>query len=337
MSNKLSKNTFTMQNPPTIKSFASIAGKKEGEGPIGHCFDKIEDDSYFGQDTWEKAESELQKQTVQTALSKASLSTEQIDFIFAGDLLNQCIGSTFGLRSLNIPFLGIYGACSTIAEGLLLSSIMADNGLGENIVAVTSSHFCTAERQFRLPLSYGGQRTPTAQWTCTASGAVVISPKSTPPYIRGATIGKIVDMGITDANNMGAAMAPAAAYTIKTFLEDTKMQPSDFDCIVTGDLGMVGSELLLELLHKDGIDIFQQHKDCGKIIFDLKAQDVHAGGSGCGCSASTLCGYFLPKVKTGEIKDMLFIATGALMSPTATQQGESIPSIAHLVHISHFC
>ena len=335
MSHKLSKNTFKMENPPSILNFAAIAGKKEGEGPLGQCFDRIEEDSYFGQDTWEKAESELQKQAVELVLSKASLTSDTIDFMFAGDLLNQCIGTTFGLRDLDIPLLGIYGACSTMAEGLLLSAIMTDNGLGGNVVAVTSSHFCTAERQFRLPLSYGGQRTPTAQWTCTASGAVVVTPKGDPPYIRGITIGKIVDMGVTDANNMGAAMAPAAAYTIKTYLQDTGMQPDQFDHIVTGDLGEVGSTILLQLLKEEGYDLSKVHRDCGKMIFDKEAQDTHAGGSGCGCSASTLCGYFLPKLKSGELQDILFIATGALMSPTATQQGESIPSIAHLVHISH--
>ncbi|MEG0614895.1 MAG: stage V sporulation protein AD [Oscillospiraceae bacterium] len=334
MSNKISRNTFLLTNPPTIKAFASIVGKKEGEGPLSECFDKIEEDSYFGQDTWEKAESELQKQAVELAIKKAALTNENIDFMFAGDLLNQCIGTTYGLRDLNIPLLGIYGACSTMAEGLLLSSLMADNGLGGNIIAVTSSHFCTAERQFRLPLSYGGQRTPTAQWTCTASGAVVVTASEKPPYVRGVTIGKIVDLGVTDTNNMGAAMAPAAAYTIKTFFTDTKKNPSDFDAVVTGDLGEVGSSLLIELLKKDGIDIKNIHKDCGKMIFEKKRQDVHAGGSGCGCSASVLCGFFLPKVRTGELKNILFIATGALMSPTASLQGESIPSIAHLVHIS---
>lgn len=336
MSVKLSKNTFIMNSPPTIKSFASIVGKKEGEGPLGDCFDKIDSDSYFGQETWEKAESELQRQTVELSITKAKLKNKDIDFMFAGDLLNQCIGTTYGLRDLNIPLLGIYGACSTMAEGLLLSSIMTDNGLGGNIVAVTSSHFCTAERQFRLPLSYGGQRTPTAQWTCTASGAMVITPTEKPPYVRGVTIGKIVDLGITDANNMGAAMAPAAAYTISTFLKDTGKKPSDFDCIVTGDLGYVGSDLLIQLMREEyDIDISNVHKDCGKMIFNADEQDVHAGGSGCGCSASVLCGYFLPKLQSGEINNILFIATGALMSTTASQQGESIPSIAHLVHISN--
>lgn len=334
MSQKLSRNTFRMDTPPSIASFASMAGEKEGKGPIAQCFDRIEEDSLFGQDTWEKAESEMQKQTLTLALNKKHITAEQVDFMFAGDLLNQCIGTTYGLRDLNIPLLGIYGACSTMAEGLLLASLMADNHLGGNIVAVTSSHFCTAERQFRLPLSYGGQRTPTAQWTCTASGAVVVSDTGGAPFVRGVTVGRIVDLGVTDANNMGAAMAPAAAYTIVTYLKDTKTSPSDYDCIVTGDLGLVGSDLLCQLTEKDGVDIKKQHKDCGCMIFDAEKQDVHAGGSGCGCSASTLCGYFLPKVKAGEIKNMLFVATGALMSPTASQQGESIPSIAHLVHIS---
>lgn len=335
MSIKLSKNTFKMSSPPSILSYSSIVGKKEGEGPIGDCFDKIEIDSYFGTNTWEKAESQLQKQTVELAIKKAQLTTDNIDFMFAGDLLNQCIGTTFGLRDLNIPLLGIYGACSTMAEGLLLSSIMSDNGLGGNIIAVTSSHFCTAERQFRLPISYGGQRTPTAQWTCTASGAVIVAATALPPFVRGVTIGKIVDLGVTDANNMGAAMAPAAAYTIKTYLADAKMLPTDFDFIVTGDLGSVGSDLLIQILQKDGINLTDIHRDCGKIIFDAETQDVHAGGSGCGCSAATLCGYFLPKIANGELKNILFISTGALMSPTATLQGESIPSIAHLVHISN--
>lgn len=338
MSVKISRNTFKLENTPSIKSFASIVGKKEGMGPLSECFDKIEQDPYFGQKTWEKAESELQRQTVELAIKKAKITEDDIDFMFAGDLLNQCIGTTYGLRDLNIPLLGIYGACSTMAEGLMLSSIMTDNGLGGNIVAVTSSHFCTAERQFRLPLSYGGQRTPTAQWTCTASGSMVITPKAEPPYVRGVTIGKIVDLGVTDANNMGAAMAPAAAYTIGTFLKDMNYKPSDFDYIVTGDLGLVGSSLLHEVIFEEyGYDIQKVHKDCGVMMFDIEKQDVHSGGSGCGCSASTLCGYFLPRVKSGEIKNMLFIATGALMSTTASQQGESIPSIAHLVHISHDC
>lgn len=335
MARKISRNTFITENKPSIKAYAAIAGKLESEGPVGSCFDKVVTDSHFGQETWEQAESELQKQTVSLAISKAGLKNEDIDYIFSGDLINQCIGTTYGLRSLNIPFLGLYGACSTMAEGMLLGSLLTDSGIGGNIVAATSSHFSTAERQFRFPLSYGGQRTPSAQWTCTASGAVVLSPEAGAPYIKGGTIGTITDLGVTDANNMGAAMAPAAASTIKQYLDDTGLNPYDFDYIVTGDLGYVGSTLLLQLLEKDDIEINAQHRDCGVMIFDPQQQDTHAGGSGCGCSASVLCGYFLPKILTGEIRDMLFIGTGALMSPTSSQQGESIPSIAHLVHISH--
>ena len=216
-----------------------------------------------------------------------------------------------------------------------IASIFAHNSLGGNILAATSSHFCTAERQFRLPLEYGGQRTPTAQWTATASGAVVLSPIGTAPFVRAVSVGTIVDLGITDANNMGAAMAPAAASTIKQFFDDTLLLPNSFDCIITGDLGRVGSRLLCELLEKDGINIRDNHKDCGMMMFDFDEQDVHAGASGCGCSASILCGYFLDKVKSGELKNILFCATGALMSPTSAQQGESIPGICHAVWISN--
>ncbi len=332
---KISRSTFIMENPPTLYSYAGIAGDKEGEGPLKDYFDEIEADAYFGQETWEKAESELMKRTINKALSKGGLVPDDIDYMFAGDLLNQCISTTYGIRDLEIPLFGIYGACSTMSEGLVLASLMTDSGIGGNIIAVTSSHFCTAERQFRFPLQYGGVRTPTAQWTCTGSGAVVVSPKGTPPYVRAVTCGKIVDLGVLDANNMGAAMAPAAAHVIKTFLNDTAMEPNDFDYIVTGDLGTVGSDLLNQLLRQDGIDISSQHRDCGVMIFDTQNQDVHAGGSGCGCSASVLCGYFLNKIRDGEIKNILFCATGALMSPTASQQGESIPSISHAVFISN--
>ena len=334
MPQRITGRTIKMDCPPSIRGFSSTVGSKEGEGPMRECFDVIEQDSYFGQDTWEKAESEMQKQTVTRAIDNAGLKPQDIDFMFAGDLINQCIGTTFGIRDLNIPFFGIYGACSTMAEGLLLASLLVDGKAGNNIVASTSSHFSTAERQFRFPLSYGGQRTPTAQWTCTASGAVVVSAQNQSPYIQGVTVGKIVDMGITDANNMGAAMAPAASDTIKTYLQDTGRKPSDFDYRVTGDLGIVGSELLLKLLKMDGIDISANHRDCGAMMFDPESQDTHSGGSGCGCSASILCGYFLKELQKGAVKNILFAATGALMSPTACQQGESIPSISHLIHIS---
>ena len=334
MPQRITGRTIKMDCPPSIRGFSSTVGSKEGEGPMRECFDVIEQDSYFGQDSWEKAESEMQKQTVTRAIDNAGLKPQDIDFMFAGDLINQCIGTTFGIRDLNIPFFGIYGACSTMAEGLLLASLLVDGKAGNNIVASTSSHFSTAERQFRFPLSYGGQRTPTAQWTCTASGAVVVSAQNQSSYIQGVTVGKIVDMGITDANNMGAAMAPAASDTIITYFQDTGRKPSDFDYIVTGDLGIVGSELLIKLLKMDGIDISANHRDCGAMMFDPESQDTHSGGSGCGCSASILCGYFLKELQKGAVKNILFAATGALMSPTACQQGESIPSISHLIHIS---
>ncbi|MBQ8176243.1 MAG: stage V sporulation protein AD [Oscillospiraceae bacterium] len=334
MAKKITRNTFIMDNPPTIHSFSSTVGKKEGEGPLADCFDEVSEDAYFGQKTWEQGESELMKRTVQRAIKKGGLTNEDIDYMFAGDLLNQCITSTYGLRDLGIPLFGIYGACSTMSEGLTLAALMTDSGIGGNVIATTSSHFCTAERQFRFPLAYGSVRTPTAQWTCTASGAAVVTPKRISPFIRAVTVGKIVDLGVTDANNMGAAMAPAAAYVIKTFLQDTAMSPSDFDAIITGDLGTVGSKLLIELLMTEGIDISAKHRDCGVMMFDIEGQDVHAGGSGCGCSASVLCGYFLPKLRTGELKNILFCATGALMSTTASQQGETIPSISHAVFIS---
>lgn len=336
MAKRISRNTFITESPPTIHSYAAIVGSKEGDGPLGKCFDQIYQDAYFGQDTWEKAEGELLRLTVMKAIEKGRLTPDEINFMFAGDLLNQCTTTSYGLRDFEIPLLCVYGACSTMSESLLMASLMTDCGLGGNVIACTSSHFCSAERQFRFPLSYGGVRTPTAQWTCTASGAAVIRPHdSTGPYVKAATIGKIVDMGVTDANNMGAAMAPAAAYVIKTHLHDRGMTPDDFDMIITGDLGRVGGSLLIELLENEGISIAKKYKDCGTMIFNYETQDVHAGGSGCGCSASVLCGYFLDKVKSGELKNILFCATGALMSPTMSQQGESIPGISHAVHISY--
>lgn len=334
MAKRISRNTFEMDNPPVIHSYAAIGGSKEGEGPLGQYFDQIYEDNYFGQATWEKAEGELLRLTVMKALEKGKVKKEDVNLLFAGDLLNQCTTTSYGLRDLNIPLLCVYGACSTMSETLLMSALVTDSGLGGNVVACTSSHFCSAERQFRFPLSYGGVRTPTSQWTCTASGACVVRPEGDGPHIKAATVGKIVDMGVTDANNMGAAMAPAAAYVIKTHLADRGLKPEDFDLILTGDLGRVGGTLLIELLAKEGLDISKNYKDCGTMIFDFAEQDVHGGGSGCGCSASVLCGYFLDRIKKGEFKNVLFCATGALMSPTMSQQGESIPGISHAVHIT---
>ena len=334
MPTKQGKQTLSFDNPPSLLSYAAVGSKKEGEGPLGRCFDAISEDSFFGEATWEKAESRMQKDAVNRALDKASLSPSQIDYIFAGDLLNQCIGSTYGLRDLKIPFLGVFGACSTMAEGLGLAACFVDGGCCSHAVAVTSSHFCTAERQFRFPLEYGGQRTPTSQWTVTGSGAVVVSAGSQPPYVRAATFGCMEDLGINDANNMGAAMAPAAAATIRQFLADTGTVPEDYDLILTGDLGMVGSRLLLELLERDGITLGKLHADCGLLIFDRQTQQVEAGGSGCGCAATVLCSYILPRIREGVLHNVLFIPTGALMSTTAIQQGETIPGIAHLLWLS---
>lgn len=275
----------------------------------------------------------MQKQALGLALNKAGQAASALDWLFAGDLLNQCIGSSFAAREQQIPFFGLYGACSTMGEGLALASMTLDGGFGEWAAVTASSHFCSAERQYRTPLEYGGQRTPTAQWTATAAGAAVLAREGPGPYITHVTVGKIVDKGITDTNNMGAAMAPAAHATITAHFNDTGRSPSSYDLIVTGDLGLLGSELLLELLKKDGIQI-NNHADCGAMIFDIKNQDVHCGGSGCGCCASVLTGHILNNMKAGKWKNVLFCPTGALHSPTSAFQGESIPGICHAIAIS---
>ncbi len=328
------KATKFLDTQPSVIASAAVGGKKESEGPLGEYFDKINEDPYLSSDTYEQGESQLQKQAVIHCLQKAGLKGSDIDVLFGGDLLNQCVGTTYGVRSFGIPFLGLYAACSTMSEGLMLASLFVDRGISDRTMAVTSSHFCTAERQYRFPLGYGGQRPPTSQWTVTAGGALIVGEHGGPPYVRACTVGKIVDMGVSDANNMGAAMAPAACSTVKTFFDDTGMSPSDFDCIVTGDLGKVGSRMLCELMQREGIDISHNHKDCGLMMYHLQQQDVHSGASGCGCAGSTLCGYFIPKLRSGEFRNILFSATGALMSPTVSQQGESIPSISHLVWLS---
>lgn len=327
------KYTIMLQEKAYINGYASVCGGKESEGPLKGIFDCVHADTSLGEKTWEKAEGKLQYEAASLAINKAQLDPEEIDFIFAGDLLNQCISSTFGLRSFDIPYVGVYGACSTMAETLGLASLMVENRIATHCLAVTSSHFCSAERQYRFPLEYGGQRTPTAQWTVTGSGAIVLGASGKGPYINAVTFGKVIDLGIKDANNMGVAMAPAATSTISNFLDDTGTKPSDYDLILTGDLGIFGSKLLVDLLKREGYDISKNHKDCGEMIFDNKTQDTHAGGSGCGCSATVLCSKILKDFDNGNLKNILFIATGALMSPTSSQQGETIPSIAHLINI----
>ena len=337
MAKKKGKRTLIFDNPPTVMAFAAVGSKKEAEGPLGGYFDYLDTDGTFGEKSWEKAESSMQRKAVEKALNKCSLAPSQIDYVFAGDLLNQCTGSTFGLRDMGIPLLGLYGACSTMAEGLILASLFIEAGIAEHTMAVTSSHFCSAERQFRFPLEYGGQRPPTAQWTATASGAAILGTGQAPPYVRGVLVGQIEDLGIKDANNMGGAMAPAAASTLKRFFEDTKTNQDNYDLILTGDLGQIGSDLLVQLMKMEGYDLSKKHSDCGVMIYDRKTQPtVGAGGSGCGCSASVLCGYILPQLKSEKLTNVLFMATGALMSPTTTQQGETIPGIAHLVWLSSY-
>ena len=328
------RQTVIFEKRPSIAETASTVGKKEGEGPLADQFDTVLEDDYYGEDTWEKAESKLQKKTAQRLMEKAGVAEQDVDFILAGDLLNQCVGTHYAVRDFDIPFLGLYGACSTMAESMMIASMLISGGMASSALCVTSSHFCSAEKQYRFPLEYGGQRTPTAQWTVTGAGAALLKDGGEPPYILGATVGKVIDMGINDVSNMGAAMAPAAHSTLSALFSETGTRPEDYDLILTGDLGHIGSDILLDMLDKDGYNIYPMHNDCGKMIFDAKKQDVHGGGSGCGCCGSVFCGHIFKELKKGNIKRMIVAATGALMNPTALLQGESIPAIAHALIIS---
>ena len=331
---KLGSQTVALAEPPAIIGHANVVGKKEGDGPLADSFDHIEQDDTFGEKSWEKAETAMQKLALAKALDKAGQAASNLDYLFAGDLLNQCIGSGFAARGQDIPFFGLYGACSTMGESLSLAAMVIDGGFAQFAGAVTSSHFCTAERQYRTPLEYGGQRTPNAQWTVTASGAVILAKEGPGPYVTHITTGKVVDKGVKDANNMGAAMAPAAYATLSAHFQDTGRKPSFYDLIVTGDLGKLGKEIVLDFFHRDGLEL-TNYDDCGTMIFDLKKQDVHCGGSGCGCSAAVLTGYLLNGMRAGRWNHILFCPTGALLSPTSSQQGESIPSICHAVALSN--
>ena len=330
---RIGKSTLEFDRPPTILSQAAVGGKKEAEGPLGGELDQTFGDTTLGQDSWERAEAQLQKEAAALAMKKAAVSAEEVDFILAGDLLNQCISSTFGLLDFGIPFLGQYGACSTMAQTLLLAAVLVESGAARRALAVTSSHFCSAERQFRLRLEYGGQCSPTAQWTATAAGCALVGLGGRVRVRRGLA-GKIRDLGVKDTANMGAAMAPAAASSIFEFLQDTATQPQDYDGIFTGDLGAVGSQLLYQCLDDNRVDLRPVHQDCGLLLYNRQSQDVHAGGSGCGCSASVLCGHLLRRMERGELKNILFCATGALMSPTSSQQGQSIPGVCHVVQLT---
>lgn len=328
------KRIIRLKKCPTIISHANVVGNKEHKGPLGALFDYHDESDRFGQKSWELSESEMQHIALNLALSKKKLKTENIDALFAGDLINQCSSSNYGLLDMNIPFFGLYGACSTSAEGLMVASIYLNaSDKSKTAAVVTSSHNCSSERQFRFPLEYGGQRPPTAQWTVTGSGAFILG-DGEGAYITEVMPGIIKDEGINDQSNMGAAMAPAVIDTLKSYFEESGMKPNDFSAIFTGDLGLEGHSIVIDKMLEYGYDLRSNYYDCGLMIYDLKTQDVHAGGSGCGCSASVLSAYILPKLERGEYRDVLYIATGALMSPMAILQGQTIPGIAHLIRIT---
>lgn len=327
------KQSFRPPNPVNIAAWASVAGKKEAQGPLGNTYDVTSPDPYFGQKSWELAEKTMQTTALQTLANKAGLSQSQFELVLSGDLLNQCIGSAFTMRNAHVPHIGLYGACSTMAESMMVGSMIVGGGFRNHVVAMTSSHFAASERQYRFPLGYGGQRTPTAQWTVTGSGAVLLRQTGRGIGITGGTIGCVTDLGIKDAGNMGPAMAPAALSTIRAHFSDFHSAPEDYDRIITGDLGQLGKEMLMELAREDGLELGGKLMDCGNLVFDNTSQDVHAGGSGCGCSAIALCGYLLGKLQSGEWKRILFCGTGALLSPTSSQQGLPIPGVSHAVRI----
>ena len=331
--NRIGKRTVELKNKPTIISTSSIVGPKEADGPLKDYFDIKIDDDLYGEKSWEFAESKMVQTVVQHAVSKANKSISDVNYMIAGDLLNQLLSTSFAARELSIPFLGVYGACSTMAQSLSIGAMIVDGGFADLVVAATSSHYCTAERQFRFPLELGNQKPMTAQWTVTGSGCSLISNNGEGPKIKYLTIGKVIDEGITDANNMGAAMAPAAIDTIFSYFDDTKDDPNSFDMIATGDLGKVGMQITIDLLKEKGLDISKVYTDCGVEIFDLEAQDVHCGGSGCGCSASDFNGYIYKMLKAKKFNKVMLVSTGALLSPTSTLQKESIPSVAHAVVI----
>ena len=329
MVRRLGKQTVQLERKPAVLSYAAVGGMKEGEGPLGHGFDSISEDSYFGEASWEKAESRMLRECFALACSKGRLSPAELDAVLAGDLLNQCVSSAFAMKDSGLPYWGLYGACSTMAEGLALGSLLLESGFGARLCALTGSHFCSAERQYRFPLEYGGQRTPTSQWTVTGAGAVILGNAAHGTRVTHVTVGRIVDAGVADATHMGGAMAPAAFDTLQAHFHETGRSPADYDAIFTGDLGALGHDLLEGLFRREGIKLGPLYMDCGVLIYDLAAQDVGAGGSGCGCCASVLCAQILPALEKGIWKRVLFAATGALLSPTSSQQGESIPGICH--------
>ena len=323
--------TVLFDRPPRAAAWAAVGGKKESEGPLADAFDLLLTDASCGEKSWEKAESDFARYTLEAALKKGGLSVAELDGVFAGDLEFQCTASAYAMRGFDVPYLGLYGACSTMAEGVGLAACMVEGGAMRRAAAMASSHFCAAERQFRTPLMYGGKRTPTAQWTVTGAGAVVLSGRGS-VQVPAVTFGRVRDLEVKDINNMGAAMAPAAAETICRYFSDTGEAPAAFDAVYTGDLGAVGSQLLAQLLEKEGL-VLHNHQDCGLLVFNRTTQDVQAGGSGAGCSASVLCCHVLPRLEVGKLRRVLFLSTGALMSQTTFLQGESIPGVAHLFEL----
>ena len=332
MAKHIGAETVVFSKPVSIIATASTAGTKEGEGPLGKLFDRVLTDNMASEETWEAAESAMVKDNLSILFEKSGVRP---DFIFAGDLQNQCCGTNYGVKDIKIPTFGIFDACATFGEALALAAMTVDGGAAENVAAGVSSHFCSAERQFRFPLELGNQRPQTSTYTVTGAGAAMVSNKDVPPYITAFTIGKIVDYGVNDANNMGAAMAPAAAECISAHLRDTVRAADYYDLIVTGDLGYVGKELLLQLLKNEGIDIADNHTDCGIEIFDKASQDTHAGGSGCACSAAVFAAMLYKRLKKGELNKILLVPTGALMSPTSIQEGKSILGAAYAVAIEN--
>ena len=335
MNKKVGKQTYIIENDIAIIGEAAIASSKEAEGPLGEYLDDVMPDIKFGQKSFEKGESRLLEQTMLKALEKSNKVNSQVDSVLTGDLLNQCISSNYAVRNVRIPFYGLYGACSTMAESMSLAAMLIDGGFGSTVMCGAGSHFYSSERQYRYPVEYGGQRTPTSQWTVTGSGMAVLEKGGNGPFVTSVTTGKVADKGITDANNMGAAMAPAAADTIIRHFKDMNTQPKDYDLIVTGDLGALGKGITYDLVRDEGYDLSGYYEDCGVMIFDAERQNVASGGSGCGCSAVVLCSYLIKQLRQKKINKLLFVGTGALMSPLSVQQGESIPGIAHAVVIEN--
>lgn len=326
--------TLLFRTPPVIAAQAAVGGKKEGEGPLAAAFDELSSDNRFGQSSWEAAEKYLQLRAARLCLQKAQLPEEKVRLVLAGDLQAQCTASGYAMRELGVPFAGVFGACSTMAETLALGAALCASGAAEHLLAMASSHFCAAERQFRTPLSYGAVRTPTAQWTVTAAGCCLLQPAGPGVPIAAATFGRVQDYQVRDINNMGAAMAPAAYDTLSALFRETGTGPKDYDLLITGDLGMLGRDIVVDLFREDGLDMGKNYTDCGLLLYDRERQDMHAGASGCGCSAAVLNGYLLGGIRAGRWGKIVFAPTGALLSPTSSFQGESIPGICHAVVIA---